>query len=192
VIGSASAVAVAAYLGKTLVTQLLAKELESYRASLALDLEKTRHALQLLAAEHATRFERLHERRATVIADVYQRLDSLYRFFRLWINPFRETGDLPAEREHALKLVLDLENAYYPNAVWLERATCNALNELILQYYTLWRRFSRDVAGQPVAAVEERWRGLANELTQKIAERQTGLENEFRTILGMAAVTRSA
>jgi hypothetical protein len=113
VIGSASAVAVAAYLGKTLVTQLLAKELESYRASLALDLEKTRHALQLLAAEHATRFERLHERRATVIADVYQRLDSLYRFFRL-DQPLSRTGDLPAEREHALKLVLDLENAYYP------------------------------------------------------------------------------
>jgi hypothetical protein len=184
-LGSASAVAVAAYLGKSLLTNVFARELEKHKSDLALALEQAKHSFQVQALERQIQFTRLHERRADVIATIYSRLDALNRFFRLWLNPFRDSPEVQVDQGHAMALMRELEESYYPHAVWLDRGTCNSLNELIVHYHTVARRFARDVAGQPVAAVEEKWHTLARELTDRIGNEQKLLEDEFRLLLGV-------
>lgn len=195
--GSVAALGLVAFLGRSLIAQLLAKELERHKAELSAraeaEITRLKHEFSVSELEHQTRFTRLHERRADVIAAVYQQLDALARYYGFWTtSPLRDQQDPEQEASQALALVRALEEAYYPNAVWLDRATCNALNQLLVEYHTLWRRFSRDVAGKPWEQVKAEWERLARRLRDPIAKQQTRLEDEFRDLLGMTSDGGSA
>jgi hypothetical protein len=76
--GEALFLAAAGWLVKSLVSHRLTKEAEEFRIQLQSDanvqIEKLRAALHETATGHQIRFAKLHEERAKVIKDLYQRL----------------------------------------------------------------------------------------------------------------------
>src|ERR1035437_8597129 len=66
---------VLAWLARSFGSQLLAKDLEKFKADLSAASssasERLKHELQLTALEHQVTFSKLHERRAEVIAELY-------------------------------------------------------------------------------------------------------------------------
>jgi hypothetical protein len=73
--GNAMLLAVLGYLFKSLLSQLLTKDIEKFKSQLKADadvsIERLKSTLQMTALEHQVRFSKLHEKRALVVADLY-------------------------------------------------------------------------------------------------------------------------
>src|SRR5258706_3765597 len=84
--GNAALLLVLGWLARSLGSQLLAKDLEQFKASLAAAssaaTERLKHDLQVAALEHEVRFSKLHERQAEVIAEAYALLVEAH-----WASP---------------------------------------------------------------------------------------------------------
>jgi len=70
--GQTVLLAIVAFLARSLMSSLMAKDLEAFKADLEsksnVAIERLRADLQLTAFEHQIRFSKLHERRAEVLA----------------------------------------------------------------------------------------------------------------------------
>ena len=65
-----------AWLGKSIVSQFLKKELEDYKAQATRELTEYKSDLENKAYEHHIRFEWLHKKRALLIEDIFEDLNS--------------------------------------------------------------------------------------------------------------------
>src|SRR5690348_4818311 len=78
------------YLFKTSMSQWMARDVERFKSQLKSDadaeIERLKHSLVMTASDHQVRFAKLHERRAEVIADVYQRLVDVYEQTKTFMN----------------------------------------------------------------------------------------------------------
>ena len=77
-VSSVVVVGAAAWVIRTLVSDRLARDADKFKIQLKADadstIERLKNSLQMAALEHQVRFSNLHEKRAVVIAEVYQRL----------------------------------------------------------------------------------------------------------------------
>lgn len=73
--GNAALVLAAAWFARSLIGQLLARDLERFKSELvsasSIATERTKHELQMAAQERSVRFTKLHEKRGEVIAAMY-------------------------------------------------------------------------------------------------------------------------
>ena len=78
--GNAAFLLVAAFLGRKVITHWLDRDLETFKQALvdarALEIEKTRGALQIATNEHSILLSKLQERRADVIGEIYDHIAS--------------------------------------------------------------------------------------------------------------------
>ena len=72
--GNAAVLLVLGFLGRSLVSSILAQNIEKFKAGLAQNLEKFKADLQQAGIEHQIRFSKLHEKRATVLAELHKLL----------------------------------------------------------------------------------------------------------------------
>src|SRR5882672_1534189 len=76
--GQAVFLGAAGYLVKEIVSHRLSKQAEEFKVQLesraAVEVERLKASLQLVATEHQIQFAKLHEKRALVIAELYTRL----------------------------------------------------------------------------------------------------------------------
>lgn len=79
--GGAVLLGAAAWLIKSALTHKLAQDTEVFktqlRANANAEIERLKASLQIAAVEHQVRFAKLHERRAELIAELYERLTKL-------------------------------------------------------------------------------------------------------------------
>src|SRR5690606_27647479 len=89
--GNLALVAVLGWLSKSLISQLLAKDIESFKIALKSESEsaseKLRHELEKAMIEHQVRFSKLHEKRAEVIAELYSLLVQAYWDLQSFVSP---------------------------------------------------------------------------------------------------------
>jgi hypothetical protein len=95
--GGAVLLSDAAWLVKTVLTDRLTRDAEAFKTRLKADadteIEHLKSSLQMIAVEHQVRFSKLHERRAEVIAELYERLVGAF-----WVGQrFVLTGASPSE-----------------------------------------------------------------------------------------------
>src|SRR5215469_2717812 len=88
--GGSVALAAAAWLTKTLVSNRLALDAEKFKieikANADAEIERLKNSLQMAALEHQVRFSKLHEKRADVIREVYERLVEVYEQSRIFVT----------------------------------------------------------------------------------------------------------
>jgi hypothetical protein len=76
--GQAVVVGLIAWLGRSLMSQVLARELEEFKSRLsreaAVSIERTKHQFALRAHEYQITFSKLHEKRLQVVAELYEKL----------------------------------------------------------------------------------------------------------------------
>lgn len=184
VLASTAAVAVVAFLGRSLVRHWLDKDIDKFRIELTANLKRA-------ATEHQVSFTRLHEKRTYVIATIYAELERLHASLREWGT----IGSiLPDKAAAALTFRAPVTAArdklvafYYPRAIWLERDMCDRLNQIIDTLNTLVGILDLEAKGIPITfqgegSVEQ----LKAELLQHVGDARAELEIIFRRTLGMA------
>ena len=118
--GNATLLLLLGWLARSFGSQLLAKDLEQFKAGLASASseasERLKHELQMNSIEHEVRFSKLHERRAEVIASLYTLLVEV----QCAGQNFVALVDFAGEPEYSGETVpLILEESVPPNSGWI-------------------------------------------------------------------------
>ncbi len=113
--GQAALLTVLGFLFRSLIGQMLTKDIEKYKTELKAEgdtsIEKLRSALQIVAIEHQTRFSKLHEKRAQVVADLYEKVVTAYWACHTYHQWWELSGG-PTQEEQGTAALKSLHEAY--------------------------------------------------------------------------------
>lgn len=134
--GSAVFFGAAAWLTRSLVTHILSKDVEKFKAELSMQqtlaIERTRADLQRLLKEHEIKYERLHAERAERVAELYQHIVETNDAVETCLEAFEGKPDkirfdLAAE---AIKRADKLAEYVTRNEIYFSRSLARELREL--------------------------------------------------------------
>lgn len=180
-----------AYLSRTLLGHWLDKDLESYKAKLSAEhargLEQHKASLARASLERQVRSARLHERRARVIARVYERLDQLHLAIRAWTRTMRigQRRDMSKLRDGALTARTDFVEYYGRNVIWLERGMSDVISDLIGQLEQVTHDFMIEVNDNGFPNDRKAWLAASEKLTKEVSKAREAIEKRFRATFGV-------
>jgi hypothetical protein len=157
---------------------------------LAKSFEKFKKDLELAAFEHQTRFARLHEKRAEVIAELYARLVRAERSFAHMLDPIPTelTGKPRDERiKIAAETVNDFFSYFEEHRLFLYPELCVEMNQLAQEFREIYFPFmtAQSFPSNPRdASVHESWSKGIDKLNKEIPNLRQNIENRFREMLG--------
>lgn len=201
--GNALLLVVLGFLAKSLMSQLLAKDLERFKASLSQAscsaMEELKHQLNLTAHEHSVRFSRLHDRQAQVVEEVYARLLNLEDASAVFSLV---SDNMPADLvEPALRKAeaaqTDLRLHLRRHEIYLPSSLSGILAAMLSQVDGLLDNCGRNVMsrkwspGDPEALfpeAAEAWSRVNSYLEDEAPLIRESLKVEFRKLLGTEAI----
>jgi hypothetical protein len=179
--GNAALLLVLAWLGKSLLSQLLAKDVDKFKmlltkeqdgfkaaleAEYAAAVEKLKHDLQLVATEHEVMFAKLHEKRANVIAETHRLIREIHLSV-LHLSLFL-IGDLGEDRpkQDAFEKVMEtsgtLYNYFYANCIYLPERLCETLEGFALSVRSEAENFMQVGKRQLWSIIDAPWEERKN------------------------------
>lgn len=159
-------VGVLAFIGKGLFNQLLAKDLERFKA----DLKAEATANQVV-------FSRLHDERAKVIASIYalaSELDQQLAVVGFLVDVDPDEADIDVDK--IANIYNELESTYRTKRIWLSPTLAQQLND-----------FSREAStavGGTLAYSNTKERKHLERMSKNLTPLIQALESEFRKVLG--------
>ena len=195
--GNVALLAVLGWLSKSFVSQLLAKDIEGFKAALKSESEaasqKLRHDLEKATIEHQVRFSKLHEKRAEVIAELYSLLVQAYRDISSFVSPMEWAGEPNKQEKYAtaMNCVADFYRYFDKHRIYIPEDLCAQIDEFVQEMrkkaigFGVYVRYEDDA--MPAHAIEkkhEAWTSAWEYFEQKVPEAKSALENELRGILG--------
>lgn len=192
--GNAALLAVLGWLAKSLLSNLLAKDVKRYelelKAQTDLALERFKSEQQLRAGEHQVRFSRLHEKRAELIAALYKAVVEFEQYFKLNAHPKNQllTSDEGGKHSKVIsRLYENLEALYLPNRIYFGVDTCLLVDSLLVTLagvrdlnIVIPLRDSRDGSLQDAIRIPS-WAGISKQITPV----KLDLERNLRQLLGV-------
>ena len=209
--GNAALLAVLAFLARSLVQTWLAKDIKAFEQGLQnaassqlehlkfelksqgdASIEQLKSSLQQIAAEHQVRFAWLHERRAKVIEDVYQRLVDLEKGYGKFVlvdgyetNPQKQQ----AARDSINQAMYDVALLIEKHRIYLPADVCASLKAFL---DVMWHNAINvgvygSISNPNPQTLQERltaFREAYDALQKEIPDARAKLENEFRKLLG--------
>jgi len=175
--------------------KILEKELESFKIQLQHDkdreIEMLRKDLEMNAFEHETRFSKLHDRRAIIIAEFYAKLIDAYYSAGEFLNPFGYEGQPPKEKlgEKTYNQIREMDHYFNLNRLYFDEALCGKIGDVIKGIYDptikfiLALREEKETGGEHRATSE--WTISLKEYQEKVPGIKSLIEDEFRKILGV-------
>lgn len=178
--GSAVLFTVLALLARSLINQLLSKDIETFKKN----LEKT-------AFEHQIQYSQLHEKRASVTADLYASLVELNKRAGIFVSHV-----MIAEREKTLeklkelwKAADDFKDIFQKNRIYFDERICDKLeklneslsepvSKLVMTLQITWETHN-------IEELHKVWRIAKAELDEKVPDIKKDVELEFRKLLGI-------
>ncbi|MGE0554331.1 MAG: hypothetical protein AB7R55_12965 [Gemmatimonadales bacterium] len=169
----------------------LGRQMESHKAQLAhvnaVQLERLRSELALTAAEHNARVSRVADRQAEVIAKVYGLLEEAHIAFRAWAAITKPAGrTMAGDAEEASEAYNALARYYWPNAIWLDRQTCDQINAILETLRAVFIDLTIDVDAAGYPKEVEVLKNIKRELGDHLTEARRLLEARLREILGVS------
>ena len=197
--GNAALLAVLGWLGHSLGSQLLAKDLECFKSELSAvsnsAAERLKHELRIAATEHHVRYAKLHERRGEVIAELYGLLVEAHWASQAFVAVFEFAGESPKSEKYvvAMNKAAEFYRYFDKNRIYLPPDLCEKLEDFV-------RNMRRQVIGFGVyvdkeekylpdhvhKAKYEAWEKAAQYFDDEVPKARTALESELREILGGA------
>ena len=200
ILGNATAIAILGWLTKSLLEKLLQRDAKRFeieiKAKADATIEQLKSALQLRTIEHQVAFSGLHQKRASVIADLNGLLAETLWEAENVLSPLRWAG-VPGERElhrAAEAKLVEFFRYFDKHRIYLPAQLCEAVEILVLKVrhhvigfgvYLTWD----DAALQEHTRKEKSDALLAGYklLKEQVPELRAKLENEFRSLLGPSA-----
>ncbi|WP_211475055.1 hypothetical protein [Collimonas humicola] len=210
--GNAALLAVLAYIGKALLEKILARDTTRFVSDLKAKsdaavehlksdlkaksdtaVEHLKSDLQLRTIEHQVRFSRLHEKRASVITDLYGHLVETLWEAESFLSPMQWVGEPSKKEKHGTTLnQLAIFYRYFDkHRIYLPETLCTSLESLLLKVRSHVIHFGvyvqLDEAGLPDHArqqKDEAWNKGWEAINTEIPPARKRLEDEFRSLLG--------
>ncbi len=200
-----SALALAAFLGaglamlalRTFVSEGLKQaikseydqKLEAHKSQLAsqsaTEIEKLKSQLSSAAAERHLRLSHLHEKRAEVIAKVYELLKPLHHAMATYVNPAQFSGTSDDERRNkAADAHRALQDYYTSRSIFVPKVTAAKIDDLLATYRKAFVEFHFRVEQDEKAERYERWMKISDHVESLGNTVLAELEDEFRKLLG--------
>ena len=200
--GTTGLLCILGYLARSLLSQLLAKDLKKFELQLtqasAAAAEELKHRLTLVAHEHHVRFTRLHEKQAQVLEEIYAKLlefEDASAAMSLADNntpeqlvefPLRMAED--AGRE--LAQYIRKNEIYLPSELSVQlHEIMNRINSLLgdCSFNLLSKMLANDGQAEIFPEAKESWASVHSYLEDKAPEVRKALESDFRKRLGTEA-----
>jgi hypothetical protein len=159
-------------------------------------IEHLKNELQLKTIEHQVRFSRLHEKRATVIAELYGYLVEALGEAESFLSPMEWAGEPTKKEKHryAMTKLVELYRYFDKHRIYLPPEVCASLDVLIRNVrsqvikFGVWVGYEdHQLTDSSQAKKFEAWDSGWEAIQKLIPEARESLENEFRTLLGAAA-----
>lgn len=196
--GATILVGAAAWLARSLIGQLLSRDLESFKSELssatAVSVERTKHELQLAAQERNLLLTKLHEKRAQVIAELYGLLVEAQWAAQDFASPMEWAGE-PNKREKyatALTRATDFYRFFDKNRIYLPKDLCSNLDEFLRAMRSKVIGFgvylSREEEHMADAAIEKKhdaWGKASTYFDEEAPKTREALEAALRHLIGV-------
>lgn len=137
--GNAALLAVLELLGNSLLAKPIARDTKRFEVDLIAKsgaaIEQLRSNLQIRSIEHQVRFYRLHEKRPTVIAELYGHLVETLWETESFLSPMEWTGE-PDKQEKlriAMNKLVDFFRYLDKHRIYLPEDLCTSLEALALK-----------------------------------------------------------
>ena len=182
--GNAAVLLILGFLGRSLVSSILAQNLEKFKAD-----------LQQAGTEHQIRFSKLHEKRVTVLAELYELLvEAVWRVSE-FISPMQfEDADRKQQHVDALNSVTAYIRFVEQHRIWLPTKLCVPLENFAKQLrdptiqlgvYLHIKNPTEKTFDEHQEAWDKAWETVSGD----IPKIQSAIEVEFRTLLGADQLT---
>jgi hypothetical protein len=166
-------------------------ELERLKSSFQLELERVRNSLQLIAIEHQVRYSRLHERRAELVAELYELLQETYwiaQEFTLFHFNDSERGSGAHAKVIQLYRFIELHKLYFsPRVCRLLLEIDGKIRHSIVQAEVFLRSDDLPTSHSPELLKQrlDATKQVYEEIQTDIPAAMSALAQEFRAILGV-------
>ena len=182
-----------AWLARRVIDQWLSQRLEGHKTQLN---QASEHALEERKSQlrvQELRESRLVEEQASIIAEVFSRLERLHGALDNLAAPIlHEGGRALALRETAIETFNEFTGYYHERAIWLERETCDKLNELVKLLGILLSQLSANLTDEGEVADRSRWVETYNRIKDEIPAARADLDTSFRSALGVSKAPRGS
>lgn len=202
VLGSGTLIAILGWLTKSLVTHLLDKDIQRYKAELEsekkVELQKLEFELKRRFEEHSIRFEKLHQRRDEVIAVLYSKIVEFYNAIESFIDFARlpQENELEIEREKLWAAVDSFRDYAEKHRIYFSEAVCSRLDNLYqtADHPTSLLVMASEYKGPPGGSdfLIDAWKAAEEALTVDVQAIRQAIEADFRGLLGVASSIDSA
>jgi hypothetical protein len=198
ILSNALVLAVLGWLIKSFLEKLMQRDSKRFefelKAKADAAIEQLKSDLQRRAIEHQVRFARLHEKQATVIAELNGLLAEAMWNAESFLHLMEWTGERSKQEKYVLandKLV-DLFHFFDKNRIYLSEAQCNLVEKLIhdlrvhVVQFAVYLKY--DDSSAPEHTVEkkyEAWEKGFEAVKHQVPAVRKKLEDEFRAILGL-------
>ncbi|MCW0236034.1 MAG: hypothetical protein OJJ21_20725 [Ferrovibrio sp.] len=166
------------------------ERLESMKISLKAEadkeLERIRSDIRIAAAEREFRFQRLHEKRANILADIYATLREVYDCLKAYVNSFEATG-APSRQERFKELRAahqKFRTAYMGNVIFVPQETAAKLEDINQSLVTAGNMFALMVDSPNAIAPMKVWGEVESKVDGEIKQALKELEAAFRRLVG--------
>jgi hypothetical protein len=199
--GNAALLLALGWLARSFGSQLLAKDLEKFKASLSSASseasERLKHQLQLVAHEHQVRFSKLHERRAEVIANLYELLVEAQWAGQSFVSVIEMSGEPPKNEKYvtAMNAFAEFFRAFDKKRIFLPEVLCSQLDEFLqgmrkrVLHFGVYVRTDEYAPGHVVKEKFEAWSGASDYFNTELPAARKALENELRIMLAGVPVS---
>jgi hypothetical protein len=177
------------YLLRKIFEKWLSQDLESFKARLRAshdaEIERLRADLRAVAFERETRFARLHELRAEVIAELYKRLVWAHTSLLEFIQPIQQGGE--KQRKERGRKAADNTNKFFAhfheNYIYFDQSLCSVIETLEEKFRRTWAEFAIFPDMKPASARE--WADAWKSFSQDVPPLRHEIEKRFRRMLGV-------
>jgi len=178
--GNAALLLVLGFLGRSLLSNALDK-----------DLEKFKGQLQLAATEHEIRFSRLHEKRAEVIAELYKLLVQATWEAESFTSPMEWVGEPDKKEKYitAMNAIVEYFRFFDQHRIYISPNLCNKLEEFAQKLRTpviqfgVWVRHDY-LTDQAAQNKNDAWDTAWDSVKNDVPQLREAVEQEFRMLLG--------
>jgi hypothetical protein len=196
--GVAIALGAVAWLIRSLIQHVLSKDVETFKNQLRtqsdLELERLRHSLKLVAAEHEKRTHLLQERRAQVIAELYSKLMDFLGAAESFASLVEWSGE-PSKDEKAAKLgdvAAGFHGYFIRHRIYFTPELCVKVDALFKEVhadmlsYRVWMAHAKDRdGGRAAERMHDAWTKAWETMSNKAPPLTRAIEQEFRSLLGV-------
>lgn len=190
--GQVVLLAAAAWLIRKLFENQFARDAEKFRSQLTRDAASFQNNLAIEAHRENTRFSRLHEQRALVIAEVYGLFVKAERAVGDMVKVFQFSGE-PSHLEKAnnsAHALTDLQGRWDAARIWFTEDTCKKADAVMEELRAIHNRFNIFVldlsTGKPRSQASEQWHQMSERVNKvTVPPLKKALEDDFRSMLGV-------